>query len=206
MAHAIVALATWATAAPRAPSGTAAPAPATAVTLEGAAFELSDVTYFGRGTAKELLRGGMRLLVERVAPVAMARVALGDVDPQLAAYSCFLVRRGDRVATVVVNGGSKYPERVVAQLGAVALEATSSGLQALLAAYQNPASVDKLTRVQGQLDEAKAAMVVAIGAVLQRGERIEDVLQKSEELSAASREFYVRAKKTRGWCGACVVQ
>ena len=47
------------------------------------------------------------------------------------------------------------------------------------------------------LDETKEVMYKTIDQVLRRGESIESIMEKSEDLSASSMKFYETSKKTR---------
>lgn len=59
-------------------------------------------------------------------------------------------------------------------------------MEANLTTFQNPAEADKITRMQKELDEVKDVLQQSIEQVLQRGEKLDDLVDKSEELSAVS--------------------
>jgi synaptobrevin homolog YKT6 len=67
---------------------------------------------------------------------------------------------------------------------------------------QDPAQADKLTRVQNELDKTKAILHETIESVLDRGEKLDDLVKQSDELSFASKQFYRQAKKTNS-CWGC---
>lgn len=69
---------------------------------------------------------------------------------------------------------------------------------------QDPAQADKLTRVQQELDKTKAIMHQTIESVLDRGEKLDDLVNKSDALSYASKQFYKQAKKTNS-CWGCTL-
>jgi hypothetical protein len=71
-------------------------------------------------------------------------------------------------------------------------------------AMQDPAAADKLTRVQAELDKTKTILHETIESVLDRGERLDDLVNKSNELSFASKQFYRQAKKTNS-CWGCQI-
>jgi len=50
------------------------------------------------------------------------------------------------------------------------------------------------------LDETKIILKNTIEAVLKRGENLEDMVYKSEQLSMQSKAFYKTAKKTNSCC------
>lgn len=66
--------------------------------------------------------------------------------------------------------------------------------------YQNPKEADAMTKIQTELDETKIILHNTIEAVLQRGEKLDDLVEKSEGLSMQSKAFYKTAKKTNQCC------
>lgn len=92
-----------------------------------------------------------------------------------------------------------------------------------LAKYQNPKEADAMTKIQEDLDETTIILVSDINnlekelkrpdikyltcfqhntieAVLQRGEKLDDLVAKSEGLSTQSKAFYKTAKRTNSCC------
>ena len=63
-------------------------------------------------------------------------------------------------------------------------------LATALAEYQSPEKVDKILAVDKSLVETKAILHKTIEAVLERGEKLDDLVDKSAALSATSRAFY----------------
>lgn len=68
--------------------------------------------------------------------------------------------------------------------------------------FQDPATVDPMTKVQNELDETKIILHNTIASVLERGEKLDDLVAKSEGLSMQSKTFYKTAKKTNSCCGS----
>ncbi|KAK3939903.1 Longin-like domain-containing protein [Diplogelasinospora grovesii] len=66
--------------------------------------------------------------------------------------------------------------------------------------YQNPKEADSIARIQAELDETKVVLHKAIENVLQRGEKLDDLVNKSNDLSMTSRAFYKQAKKQNSCC------
>ncbi|KAH7983832.1 hypothetical protein HPB52_014615 [Rhipicephalus sanguineus] len=64
------------------------------------------------------------------------------------------------------------------------------GLEAYLAKYQVPTEADAMTKIQADLDETKIILHNTIEAVLERGEKLDDLVAKSEDLSMQSKTFY----------------
>ncbi|CAL9199954.1 unnamed protein product, partial [Musa hybrid cultivar] len=76
-----------------------------------------------------------------------------------------------------------------------------SYLTEALTKFQDPAEADKLLKIQKELDETKIILHKTIDSVLARGERLDSLVEKSSDLSAASQQmFYKQAKKTNQCC------
>ena len=56
--------------------------------------------------------------------------------------------------------------------------------------YQDPQQADSILKIQKELDETKIVLHKTIESVLQRGEKIDDLVAKSDGLSAQSKMFY----------------
>lgn len=63
-------------------------------------------------------------------------------------------------------------------------------LKEYLAKYQDPHQADSIMKIQRELDETKIVLHKTIESVLQRGEKIDDLVAKSDGLSAQSKMFY----------------
>ena len=81
-------------------------------------------------------------------------------------------------------------------------------LEALLRDYQDPTKVDKIAKVDKSLAETKEVLTKTIDAVLARGEKLDDLVDRSAELSASSKMFYKTAKSTNSCVagGRCVAR
>ncbi|CCE61856.1 hypothetical protein TPHA_0B01840 [Tetrapisispora phaffii CBS 4417] len=66
--------------------------------------------------------------------------------------------------------------------------------------YQDPSQADAIMKVQQELDETKIVLHKTIENVLQRGEKLDNLVDKSESLTASSKMFYKQAKKTNSCC------
>lgn len=132
-------------------------------------------------------------------------------------YMCHVYVRADNLGAVLV-ADHEYPQRVAHSLltkvlddftARVPAELWPNGtaatinfttLKAYLAKYQDPREADALTKMQDDLDETKIILKNTIEAVLERGEKLDDLVVKSEQLSYQSKAFYKTAKKTNSCC------
>jgi synaptobrevin family protein YKT6 len=66
--------------------------------------------------------------------------------------------------------------------------------------YQDPKEADKLSQIQKNLDDVKEIMQKNIEEVLKRGETLDSLMMKSNDLSKTSVTFYQTAKKNNQCC------
>ncbi|KAK3368125.1 Longin-like domain-containing protein [Podospora didyma] len=69
-----------------------------------------------------------------------------------------------------------------------------------LKTYQDANEASSIAKIQQELDETKIVLHKAIDSVLQRGEKLDDLVAKSSDLSAQSKMFYKSAKKQNSCC------
>lgn len=70
----------------------------------------------------------------------------------------------------------------------------------LLKQFQDPSQADQLTRIMGELEQTKLVLHETIEAALERGQKIDALIEKSNDLSGSSKMFYKTAKKQNQCC------
>lgn len=73
-------------------------------------------------------------------------------------------------------------------------------LKEYITKYQDPSQADSIMRIQKELDETKITLHKTIESVLERGEKLDQLVAKSDGLSAQSKLFYTQAKKQNSCC------
>jgi len=76
-------------------------------------------------------------------------------------------------------------------------------LDTALVKFQDPAEADKIMKIQKDLDETVNIMHKTIGRVLERGVKLDILVEKSDALSSQSKLFYKAAKKHNRCCTIC---
>ena len=130
-------------------------------------------------------------------------------SPLPPAYTFHAYARTEGVAGIIISD-KDYPALVAHQLlskivdeflsahprTAYASPATAPNSLALpqlreyIAKYQDPSQADSILKIQRELDETKIVLHKTIESVLERGEKIDSLVEKSNDLSAQSRAFY----------------
>jgi synaptobrevin family protein YKT6 len=173
-------------------------------------YDLQSFSFFQRGSVQEFIQFASKTITERTSPCTRQSVKQ-DV------YMCHVYVRSDNLAAVLI-ADHEYPGRVAHTLltkimddfsAKVSSDQWSNGteqsisftqLPAYLTKYQDPREADPLTKMQNDLDETKIILRNTIEQVLIRGEKLDDLVSQSEELSAQSKAFYKTAKKTNSCC------
>ncbi|KAL6152303.1 palmitoyltransferase [Exserohilum turcicum] len=119
-------------------------------------------------------------------------VVTDEEYPRLAAHR--ILRK------VVDEFVSKYPRSAYDGFTKESPKMSFPELKDYIQRYQNPENADSTMKIQKELDETKIVLHNTIQSVLERGEKIDDLVQKSEGLSAQSKMFYTQAKKQNSCC------
>ncbi|KCV71104.1 hypothetical protein, variant [Fonticula alba] len=61
-------------------------------------------------------------------------------------------------------------------------------------------NIDSFSRINDDLDQTQVVLLDTINAMLERGQKLGDLVQQSEDLSLQSKAFYTQAKKQNSWC------
>ena len=179
-----------------------------AVTLD-AAYNLADYSFFQKGSIKEFLSFAARTVMRRIGP------GVNAVDYEGNLVYCFVQQDG---LGAIALTDKAYPARVAVTMlkdllaafraahAATWRAAVADGackfprLEEALREYQDPTKVDKIMKLNVQLAETKEMLHKTIDKVLERGEKLDDLVEKSSALSQQSKLFYKQAKKTNACC------
>lgn len=63
--------------------------------------------------------------------------------------------------------------------------------------YQDPKQADSILKIQQELDETKIVLHKTIESVLERGEKLDSLVERSNQLSGTSKHFYTQVSIVR---------
>jgi len=174
------------------------------------ASDLSSFSFFQRGAIQEFMTFFTKTVTERTN--AGQRQSVQEREYTFHVYN----RGGPEQLTAVLICDQEYPVRPAYSLLTKALDdftakvSTTSysnpsaisfpELATYLEKYQDPRQADTIMRVQQELDETKIVLLKTIESVLQRGEKLDNLVDRSNALSAQSKMFYKTAKKQNSCC------
>eukprot|EP00474_Spongospora_subterranea_P009691 CRZ10149.1 hypothetical protein [Spongospora subterranea] len=176
--------------------------------------DLSSFGYFQRGTAREFLAFTSRTSCQRTQVGQRQSLSISFTEKP---YQCYVYVREDKLAGTVI-ADHQYPLKsafnVLAEFMKSMVAENPTGWQQAtddmnltfknmvedFQRFQDPIEADKLAQVQKNLDEVKTVMHKNIEEILKRGETIDSLMAKSEDLSGMSVAFYKTAKKNNQCC------
>jgi synaptobrevin family protein YKT6 len=177
----------------------------------GAVHELGFIGYFQRKVVRDLINFSSRTVVGRSRPGDRTAVHL-----EQEAGICYVAVHPNSLAVTVV-ADPEYPQRVAfTVIAEIMRELIASSLawprvvtdtdmgwprlNEYLRTYQNPMEADRLMKIQSELDQVTEVMHRNIEELLKRGETLDSLMAKSNDLGAMSYDFYKRAKKNNQCC------
>ncbi|KAF8326890.1 vesicle membrane protein [Cantharellus anzutake] len=172
--------------------------------------DLSSYSFYQKGSVQEFMTFFSKTVVERTQQGQRQSVQEGS-------YTFHAYNRGGTeqlAATIIAD--QEYPVRPAFSLLQKILDEFATTipktaysnpssisfpqLQAYLEKYQDPRQADSILRVQQELDETKIILHKTIESVLERGTKLDDLVDRSNALSASSKVFYKKAKQQNSCC------
>ncbi|KAI0644114.1 snare protein YKT6 [Trametes meyenii] len=179
-------------------------------TILSSASDLSSFSFYQRGSVAEFMSFFTKTISERTPQGQRQSV-------QENSYTAHVYNRGgaEQLAAVIITD-QEYPVRPAFSLLTKLLDdfiakvpqasyntpaaISFPEINTYLQKYQDPRQADAIMKVQQELDETKIILHKTIESVLQRGEKINDLVDRSTALSAQSKMFYKTAKKQNSCC------
>ncbi|KAN0021967.1 hypothetical protein ACTFIU_004113 [Dictyostelium citrinum] len=169
------------------------------------ACDLSQFGFFEKGTVKEVIIAASKIFINKFDPNTRHSVPYED-------YICFIDVRNEFGGVVFTD--KEYPERVAARLLSEMMNGYVKKTQGVIGApypelqgiFKNsdPKANDKILEVQNQVNEVTSIMHKNIDVALGNTEKMENLLETSDDLSTRSKLFLKQAKKANRRC--CIIQ
>ena len=174
------------------------------------ASDLSSYSSYERGSVGEFMSFFTTTVAERTPQGARQSV-------QENMYTAHVYKReGAEQLAAVMIANREYPVRPAFSLLAKHLDDFTAkvpqssfsnpsaisfpDINTYLQKYQDPRNADNIILAQQELDEAEIVLHKTIESVLQRGEKLDNLVKRSTALSAQSKKFYKTAKKQNSCC------
>ena len=172
-----------------------------------AGYDVDSFGFFQRDSIRQMCRFFSKTIVKRENPGARTQVQEND-------YNIFIYKKMDGIAGTII-ADKDYPARVALSLIQTVLgeyvtdvpgwrditQQESVSYPKLAEYTKKPLQeIDRISKIQSDLDDTKQVMQKSIEGILSRGEKLEDLVSKSDDLTNQSKMFYRQAKKTNSCC------
>mmetsp|Transcript_87566 Transcript_87566/g.121545 ORF Transcript_87566/g.121545 Transcript_87566/m.121545 type:complete len:202 (-) Transcript_87566:67-672(-) len=175
-----------------------------------ACYDLASFNIFQRGTVREVLQFAAKEVVSRSQPGDRHSIVYKE-------HLCHVLVRHDGLA-VVVTSDEDYPQRVAFSLILKVLDGFCNlhgdkwqaaaantalpcpQLEPLLKRYQDPNEADDVAKINRELDETKEILIKSLDQLLERGEKLEDLMDSADELSFQTRVMMRQAERMNSCC------
>jgi synaptobrevin homolog YKT6 len=174
-------------------------------------FKLDEFYYFEKTGIKELC-----LFIART---SFSRANKGTItNVQHKGYYFTVLTNNEGLSICAVLNNNEYPIRVLHRILKNTLEKyinehgdkwkiinndlllPMQNLSEKLNDFADPVKVDKIYKINNDLDSTKEIIHKTIDKVLERGEKIDVLVQRSKDLSKSSKQFYKTAIKMNRCC------
>jgi len=179
-------------------------------TVLSAASDLSSFSFYQKGSVGEFMSFFSKTVAERTPQTQRQSVQENN-------YTAHVYNRGGAEQLVgVIITDQEYPVRPAFSLLTKVLDDFTSKvpqssysnpsaisfpeINTYIQKYQDPRQADAIMKVQQELDETKIVLHKTIESVLQRGEKLDNLVERSNALSMQSKAFYKTAKKQNSCC------
>ncbi|EDQ99795.1 SNARE protein YKT6 [Laccaria bicolor S238N-H82] len=184
--------------------------PSNSCVVLSTASDLSSFSFYQRGSVGEFMTFLSKTVAERTPQGQRQSVQENN-------YTAHVYNRGgaEQLAAVLI-ADQEYPVRPAFSLLTKILDdftvkvpqssfdnpasISFPEITTYLQKYQDPRQADTIMRVQQELDETKIVLHKTIESVLQRGEKLDNLVERSNALSVQSKMFYKTAKKQNSCC------
>ena len=165
------------------------------------AKDLSKFNFFKRFYINEFLDFSIDLIIKKNSNISFSIISQSYENYDLK-FCCY---NSNNINCIIVSDG-EYPEKYFRLLSKKIIDDYNNNilnLTKILEDSKNPESIDVLYKVQKDLDETKAILIQSIESILERGEKLDNLVEKSKLLSDTSKVFYTKSRKMNS---CCVVQ
>lgn len=153
--------------------------------IQKEAYELSSFGYFESKTIKELVQFLVIIVAKRCQPEIYTIVEYKDF-----VCHCYNYK--------IVVTDKEYPIQSVYQLFFDLEKCELYEIDEYIKKYQQPHS--QFQKLQLEIDETKNILHKTIETMLERGEKIEDLVEKSQLLTLQSKSFFKHTKRNSSCC------
>lgn len=178
------------------------------------AYQVDFAGFLKKGFVKEHLNFGARTTINKLVKGETIRLDLPELENTI-----IFAHINDKGLGTVIICDKDYPEsaavKILLELQKKFLDFYSMDLfekyvgdqemkfpeiETMIVKYQDPKEADKLIKIESELAEIQGMLHKTMNDLLDRGEKLDDLMKQSEDISNMAYNFYSNAKKTNQKC------
>lgn len=161
--------------------------------LTNSKFDLSFINWFARNNTQELLTF---FCTESIKNINENKKMI-SIKHEETNYNLNIIKNGQFCATMITD--NEYPLRVSFSVLQNLLD-NKCNINDVITKFQDPHECDQISRIQKNLQDTKIILMDSIEQSLERGEKLDDLIERSETLSKTTKDFYTKSKKLNSCC------
>lgn len=168
-------------------------------------YDLSDINFFYRPSATKIIETVVIELIKNKDDNRYYAINEKIKNLEQFEFQIFMFGKNnnekDKYHYIVISDND-YPHRIGFNLINIIkdLSFDNSQINTLWNDYRNPKNIDKILKIQNEIDETKIIMLQSIEQVMKRGESIEDIIKKTESLVIESKILQEKTEKMNRCC------
>jgi len=112
----------------------------------------------------------------------------------------FVCLKKENIAVIIITD-HEYPSRVTfCLINNIFENPTQQNAKHMLHTCQDARQIDKIYNIRAALDETMVIMHQTVDKILERGEKLDDLVERSAQLSSSSKMFYKTARQHNRCC------
>ena len=174
-------------------------------------FDLSDFNFFYKTTAREFLLFGCIEITKRANKDLISIIDLKDTDYydrmkylDLENIRYNVIYDGNISKWICIITTKLCRKDFILSMISHIKTTTSKNYDKIIEKYENMlvnANInDKVEQIQHDMDETKEILCASIDKIMERGVKLDDLLEKSQTLSESSKSFAIKSKKLNSCC------
>lgn len=172
----------------------------------GENYDLDIFNIFVREKAKESIKKLCIKLIDQFEKNKIYIINMANYSSSLEGIECYFLSNNNYSCYLIthdypsVGAATRLLYHVLTNFPKDSPELISNYLKEIMDENQDPTKADKFMKVQGEVEDVKKILIDAIDNVLDRYDKIENLVQKTEELNEVSVTFKKKAKDLNRCC------
>lgn len=158
-------------------------------------YNLEDFSFFARGTIKDIIRAMVRTVSER----SKTKEDLYEIREKLNdKQNIKIFTQKKAVDRIIIITDEDYSSLIAQKLMMDCFK--SENYDSLIQEYKNWEQKDIMKQIESELEKCNMIVVEGLSQILERGESLSELVEKSETLNAQTKILFKTAKKKNSCC------